>query len=75
MPGKPEGDPLRATRAGSRLLPYVYGSGVESVLLAGQLTWTRSRLLVEVLGRRKFPGYGVAKSWDCPHSAAVVIEV
>jgi hypothetical protein len=31
-------DPLRATRAGSRLLPYVYGSGVESVLLAGQLT-------------------------------------
>src|SRR6516164_11614358 len=33
MTGKPEGGPLRATRAGSRLLPYVYGSGVESVLL------------------------------------------
>ena len=27
MTGKPEGGPLRATRAGSRLLPHVYGSG------------------------------------------------
>jgi len=49
--GKLEGDPLRATRAGSRLLPYVYGSGVQSVLLAGQLTWTRSQHIVHLIWR------------------------